>query len=102
MRTFTPIHYALVSEIVPNCCKSRQTAHLRWRLARAALFVSVVSPLAHGCPHDENLVFKLRAGFARQQVQLQGNNVGQVKRTVFSRYEKRGCFAAGSPEYFGE
>lgn len=61
-----------------------------------------MSPLAHGRPHGQNLIFKFGAGFACQQVQLQGKLVGQAKCTVFPRYQKCGCFAAGPPEYLGE
>lgn len=67
-------------------------------LTRVGVVIGVIAPFAQRRPHHENLVFKLGAGFASHQMELQGHPVRKLQRTVFACNQKCSCFLTGSPE----
>ena len=59
-------------------------------------FAAVAAPPAHGRPYGQDLVFEFRTGFASQQMQLQGDAIGQAQRPVFAGDQQCGSLPAGA------
>jgi hypothetical protein len=56
----------------------------------------VIAPLPHSVAHGEQLALKLRADFARHQMQAQGYGVGQPNAAVFTGQQQGSSFLAGT------
>jgi hypothetical protein len=54
--------------------------------------MAVVAPLVHGIAHSEDLIFKIRAGFANPHMGAQGQFFANVQRTIFSCHHQTGNF----------
>lgn len=59
-------------------------------------FAAVVAPPAHGCPYGQDLILEFRTSFASQQMQLQGDVIGQAQRPVFTGDQQCGGLPAGA------